>query len=328
MATLGTRQTNSPISNNVRRHILKCNGYVSTLPLISQYCIWRYTAGSASVNMYLITGNITANAKYWTYLFFKLAANSIKMTGPLEGHNTATQGVAYSTGGEPSWDLGEFSKYKAMFDAAKSDDAQWKSQITTDVAEDVIKIYISVLTGILDACPVVDGWIRVYKISSKYPGLPEKLSMVNGDNIPVVISQAPFNSSTIDDGFNFSLFAAKDAYGQPIGDNSIFWKLYLEPGTRGCLYIPDHLHAYGFEKEIMLNRGLIFSIETITNNATLGYVDQRTVTMDNFQSGAIDKISMGSVYQPNTYFPCGSAPCMKQLMTGVTIFEAIVELAA
>lgn len=310
MATLGTRQTNSPISNNVRRHILKCNGYVSSLPLISQYCIWRYTAGSASVNMYLITGNITANAKYWAYLFFKLAANSIKMTGE-------------------SWDLGEFSKYKAMID----DPDGSKSQITTDVAEDVIKIYISVLTGILNNCPVVDGWIRVYKISSKYPGLPEKLEKNSyGDNIPVAIPQAPFNSSTIDDGFNFSLFAAKDAYGQPIGDGSIFWKLYLEPGTRGCLYIPDHLHSYGFEKEILLNRGLVFSIETITNNATLGYVDQRTVTMDNFQrstdgSNAIDKISMGSVYQPNTYFPCGSAPCMKQLMTGVTIFEAIVGLA-
>src|SRR5437867_3152472 len=66
--------------------MLKCTNYISSLSLFGQYCIWRYTIGSASINKYLIfngiggpSGNDTStisNAIYWTQLFFKYHNNT------------------------------------------------------------------------------------------------------------------------------------------------------------------------------------------------------------------------------------------------------------
>lgn len=298
--TLGPNEKADSVSNSTRRHILACNEYVGRLTTFSKYLLWRYSAGSASVNSYLIMGKLSGNALHWTYLFF------------LYWKNTAVaQQVDINA-------TRNFTRYNAYFAAPESFQQLGKSDPSAagDIAMAVIRQYIMSLNAILLACPRPTGSLAVYKVASKYPGLPTPM-----DKLPMDVAQMPFNSTTIDANFNFVLFVPKDEFGRPIGDNSVLFKLTIPPGSLGCLYVPSYVHAYSFEQEIILPTNCAFRVTQMSSNSMIPYVDPKTVRMDNVQP-EIKNTNMGPVHDPNRYFPCGQYGCVKQMLYGVTIYTA------
>jgi len=76
------------ISDSLRIHMQNCEAYVSSkLSSFDRYLIWRYTIGSASVNSFLITGKLSDNTVYWTYLFFQYWDNTVKKLSDLKKQN-------------------------------------------------------------------------------------------------------------------------------------------------------------------------------------------------------------------------------------------------
>ena len=294
MLATGVKDKANPITNNTRKHILECEKYVANLSMMDKYLLWRYTAGSASINTFLIMGTISANGSYWCYLFFKYWKNT-------------SEAQKFPIG-----QSGAFSQWLEYF----KDPESFKLRPSAQVTKSVITTYINELNRVLRNAPKPTGPIMVTKVASKYPGLP-----AHNAELPVNVKQLPFNSTTIDDGFNFALFVPKDDMGRPLGNNSVMFKLVIPAGATGALYIPDYVHAYSFEKEILLMNDVSFTITAQYLNATIPYVDPSTVAMDKFQPKMSD-INMGEVYDVNTYFPCGNRPCMKQILSNVTIYRA------
>lgn len=298
--SLGPTEKADSVSNAMRRHIFQCEKYVASLTTFSAYILWRYSAGSASVNSYLIMGKLSGNAMHWTYLFF------------LYWKNTAiAQQVDINA-------TRNFTRYNAYFESPETYQQLSRNNPSAagDIAMAVIRQYIMSLNAILLACPRPTGYLAVYKVASKYPGLPSPM-----DKLPMDVPQMPFNSTTIDSGFNFVLFVPKDELGRPIGDNSVLFKLTIPPGSIGCLYVPSYVHAYGFEQEIILPTNCAFRVTQMSRNSVIPYVDPKTVRMDNVQPD-VKNTNMGPVHDPNRYFPCGQYGCVKQMLYDVTIYTA------
>ena len=126
--------------------------YALGLDEFHRYIIWRYTIGSGAINNYLIMGDISINAAYWCFLFFKYAHNTDRyMTVPT------------------SWI--SFRKY---IDNPLSFQILSKDQQNL-VASQLIPLYIKTLEKIIIEGPRPSS-ITVYKASSRYPGIPLSIS--------------------------------------------------------------------------------------------------------------------------------------------------------
>lgn len=265
----------STLQVNLIDFIRKSSEYVANLSEFDKYVIWRYTIGSASINSFLIFGRIKTlndNSSYWCYLFFLYWKNTFG-------------------GSRESWILvpSSFKKYRKYFETPEL----FKSKIGVkekDI-EDIIKLYILRLQKIVIECPTPSGDISVFKVSSKYPGLPEKLT-----EIPTTVLQLPFNSTTIDPHFNFAPFVSPEA-------SCCFFEIHIPKGQH-CLFVPPYLHAYPFEKEIILPYGCIFEVFD-KYEEDMNYIDVSDVNIVKLQSKRIfDSIVMGPVYEIDEYQPC------------------------
>lgn len=248
--------------------IMKCTSYVGRLSLFDQYCIWRYTIGSASINTFLITTNVSPNAPFWTSLFFRYWHNSTK--NPISG-------IPY-----------DFRKFLAYFNNPALFNALSKSDQSI-VSAQIIFAYIHRMVGIVRKAPRVAGQgFHVYKVASKYPGLPDNIT-----NLPADVVQLPFNSTTINPHFNFEIFTNP-------GSNCCLFDIFVPPGSM-CLWVPEYLHAYPFEKEIILPPGSVFGITSITNGI-MNYIEKNKQNIQVIQDPK--NIRIGNVYDISTYEPC------------------------
>lgn len=265
------------VSDDLRRFKQRSTVYFSKLTAFEKYCVFRYTIGSGSINLKLITGDISSNAKYWVYLFF------------LYLHNTV-ESLAVKNYDLPK----EFSKYLQFFkDPKKFNDLDINSQKV--IVKEIIDRYTIFFQKIILKAPAVGGkGIDVYKVATKYPGLP---STEPGQFKPTSVLQLPFNSTTVSSDFNFAPFIT--------GDSSVLFTIHISRGSR-VLYVPKLFHAYPFEDEVILPHSCIFNIYKYTESV-LNYVDPADVNLIELQNK--DNIKMGSVYEINEYVPCKGSTC-------------------
>jgi len=280
----------------LRKFMLKSTKYVASLSLFEQYLVWRYTAGSASVNGALIFGgkvNDMKNASYWVYLFFLYWKNT------LEG----------SDGG------GRISSSFINFDKYFKNPASFLALPVTEratIVPTIIQLYSRALQRIILASPPVKGddGFHVFKVASDYPGLPETPT-----DVPKTVKQLPFNSTTINPHFNFAFFIPDEAKGN-------VFDLHIPVGAR-VLYIPAEYHAYPFEREILLPFGSKFLITSVYTGK-LDYIDSKTHKIETLQKPP-SSIMMGPVYELNDYEPCTGGACVikrKNFRTFVTEYVA------
>ena len=260
----------------MRKFMLAGTKYVGHLSLFEQYIIWRYTIGSASVNTYLIFGKVSneANARYWCYLFFLYWSNTKNAAG--NGRDSVTPRA--------------FSEYQKYF----NDPSLFKlldpeSEKTRQMTADIIRRYIKMLTRLIANAPAVKTGFHVYKVAAPYPGLPESPT-----DVPKTVTQKPFNSATINPHMNFAFFTREDATGN-------LFDLHIPAGVH-VLYVPTDLHAYPFEKEIILPPECKFTV-TGTYTGKLDVIKVDTVDLQQIQTPTAS-IIMGPVYEINQFRPC------------------------
>lgn len=262
---------NYKYSESLRLYQKMCISYISKLSPFDKYCVWRYTIGSASVNHLLIFNKLSDNSPRWTYLFF------------LFYHNT------YGNKYLPS----DFRLYEQYFINPKSYN---NSPDKLFIAETIIRFYIKRLEYIIFNSPSTPGDFNVFKVSSKYPGLPDK-----NNELPVDVLQLPFNSTTINPYFNYAPFINPDA-------TCCLFNILIPKGSK-CLYVPSEYHAYPFEQEIILPPGSTLNVFDI-KISILNYIDPKTVNIIKLSDEK--DIVMGNVYVLDEYFPCGQSQCRIQ----------------
>lgn len=289
------------ISESLRVHMQKCESYVSSeLSPFDKYIVWRYTIGSASINNFLITGKLPENGIYWTYLFFKYWDNTVKKLSDLKGNDF--------------YDYDLPSDFGLFFDYFKSPEYYLSLIDKEGIAVQILNLYISNLTRIILNSPEVLGQgFDLYKVASKYPGLPETNDFNRSFEVldslrksiyskNFQIKQLPFNSTTFSREFNFAPFIS------PITE-SILFVIHVPKNSR-ILYVPELYHAYTFEHEFILPKDCTFNIYNY-RIGRLNYIDPSTVNINLLQQK--NNVSMGSVYELNESLPCGTNAC--QILT-------------
>jgi hypothetical protein len=233
--------------------------YQSELSIWKQYMIWRYTMGSASLNRYLIGNPIAENQIFWTHNLFKWY--NIKQYGIDNIEIPFTQWKNYFLNPDNFLELSENRQL--------------------NISNQIIELFALELQNIILDAPVTVDTITVYKISSAYPGLPERLSY----NKNLEIRQFPFNSSTYDPQFNFAPF---------LSDSSNFFTINIPKGSH-VLAISNALHAYPHELEVLFPYDSLFNIYE-TGNEIIDYIstkDQDYVEVQN------EPYVLGQVYRVN-----------------------------
>lgn len=271
------------VPESLRKFMLKATKYVAALPLFDQYLVWRYTAGSASVNGSLIAGGKVSdikNAAYWCYQFF------------LYWKNTVDSGAGDGGGKVAS----PFFKYDKYFKNPASFLALSTTERATLVPA-IVRLYALALQKIILASPPVKGddGFHVFKVASDYPGLPQSPT-----DVPKTLKQLPFNSTTVNPHFNFAFFIQEEAKGN-------VFDLHIPVGAR-VLYIPAEYHAYPFEREILLPFGCQFKI-TAVYTGKLDYIDSKSHNIVTLQKPPTS-IMMGPVYELDDYEPCTGGVCV------------------
>lgn len=259
--------------------MLQSTKYVNSLSTFEQYIIWRYTIGSASINMFLILKKISneANAKYWCYLFFRYWKNT----------NDITRNLSIPK---------KFSKFTKYFQDPDAFKALGEEKAIA-ATEKIIKLYIEALQSIILGAPPVKTGFRTYKVAGDYPGLPE-----GSKDYPKNVPQLPFNSTTINPHFNFGFFIKPDSTGN-------LFDIRIKEGAR-VLFIPSEFHAYPFEKEIILPFNSNFTISS-SYTGELDVIDPKTHKMNVLQA-PVDEIMMGPVYEIDQYRPCKTECLVKR----------------
>ena len=225
------------------------NKYQANLSVWEKYIIFRYTLGSTSVNSKLVGLSEMTKLIDWTLKFFQYynyrhyGLNSIK--APFD----------------------QWTNYFINPNAYGSLPSNKKQYL----ANQVITEFTKALQAIILKAPVTPGNINVYKVSSYYPDLPQKL--VGGDKI---VAQKPFNSTTYDPTLNFIPFLGTDK-------SCCFFHIMIPKGSR-VLAIDLSLHAYPHEREILLPFNSSFDITQIGTDI-LNYIsptDQKYLTVQQY----------------------------------------------
>ena len=273
------------ISESLRVHMQNCESYVSSkLSYFDRYIIWRYTVGSAPVNGFLVTGIVSGSAIDWTYIFFQYWDNTVKSLSDL------TNSKFYN------YDLP--SDFGVFFNYFKDPKSYLSSRNKESISKQILELYISNFQRIIINSPKVLGeGFNLYKVASKYPGLPE----TNENFQRTSLKQLPFNSTTFSKEFNFAPFISPTT-------ESILFVIHIPKNSR-ILYVPDLYHAYPFEHEFILPKDCTFDIYDYTIGK-LNYIDPSTINVNLLQPK--NNISMGSLYEINESLPCGRNICKIQ----------------
>ena len=169
----GPSVTENSMYNAVIDFMDRSRNYVARLSPFDKYILWRYTIGSASVNSLLIQHKLSDNSPRWTYLFFKYY------------HNSGDTRIGRN-----------FVQWKQFFSSPESFNKLPREE-QIGIAGQVIVAYSNSLQAIILGAPPVTNPFHVFKVATKYPGLPSM-----GDKLPVTVVQMPFNSTTISSYFN------------------------------------------------------------------------------------------------------------------------------
>ena len=263
-------QLTKTLSKTLLKFMQNCTQYFCSLIPFDQYIVWRYTIGSATINNNLIFNQIGQNAKYWCYLLFLYFYNT---------YNTLA-GVPFA-----------FQKYKHYFENPNL------FNINTNINEikDIIYLYTNRLQDIILKAPKPTKDIIVYKVSGRYPQLPDPEHFT-----PTSVLQLPFNSTTINPHFNFATFISQDVLNS--SDIGCCFYYITIPQNQSCLYVPKEFHAYPYENEIILPYNITFDITDVTIDL-FHFIDVNTVNIVNVQDDK-KSIVMGPVYELDTYNPC------------------------
>lgn len=261
------------ISVSLNTFICDCNAYVSQLSQFEQYCIFRYTLGSSSINHYLIHQRLGPNALEWCYLFFQYWYN----TSPTPGLGL----------------LNHFRYYRHYFEHPPAY-MQLSLLQQERIAKAIIPTYAKVLQAIILAGPRVKGaGFYVYKMTKKYDALPNSIK-----SVPDRVTQSPFNSTSYSPSVNYIIFS-------DLQDDCCMFRIRVPAGSQ-CLLIPAYLGSYMFEYEILLPQHVSFYISNI-EKGQLNYIHPLDLNVKMVQPK--NRIRMGNVYKLNPYCPCKSGKC-------------------
>jgi len=229
MSAIGPGSTTKfEVTAAISNALLDHTKYMTNLSLWKQFLVWRYTLGSGALNASLVGIAKDDQLVYWVYNFFV------------------------------SWNY-NISKINAFFKRYATFFKEPKIFLTRpdriDIARNVIKEFIVQLEEVILNAPTINKPFIVYKVSSKYPDLPDTLITNNGFSMHDVVYQKPFNSSTYNPQFNFAPFLAEDA-------TCCIHKIFVAKGSK-VLMIPSELHAYPVEQECLFPFGASFDVQRI-----------------------------------------------------------------
>jgi len=278
METVGPLSDQSYLlPKSLLKHQQACLDYIGDLSEFDRFCIWRYTIGSGSINMYLIFKSLPDNGPYWVQQF-------------LEYYNNTYEASVGKKLLPSSWKF--LSKYIGDINTFKRLPKKQKDGLSLQV----IKKYADTLQRIIMKSPSITGkGFPVLKIASKYPGLPEDTSNFKRARV----EQLPFNSVTFDLHLNLAPFMS------PIEGGSVLFDIFLPKGSK-ALYVPASLHAYPFENELILPFGCTFNIKSYSK-VIMNYIDTNDVNIVLLQPR--NNITMGNVYGIQPYNNCVGGRC-------------------
>jgi hypothetical protein len=246
--------TNFILTPSLSETLLDHTSYVSNLSLWDKFIIWRYTLGSGAINFSLVGIAKDDQIVFWVYQFFR-------------------------SWRYPSKNIHKrFQQYLTFFENPKA--FLYRSD-KLSFAKSIISIFISQLERIILSAPPNRSPFNVYKVSSKYPELPDESTL----SVNSIVFQNPFNSTTYNSNFNFAPFIAEDA-------TCCLHKILIPKGSR-MLLIPAEFHAYPHEMECLLPFGSSLKVESITTN-TFFYIpkeQQKFILTQN-----LDDLRIGQVY--------------------------------
>lgn len=226
--------------------------YQGNLVIWDQFLIWRYTLDSGPITSKL-TG-LKSSSISWALQTF-------------QAYNTSHYGL--NNIGYP------YRKWQEFFTDPKAY-LQLSSKQQNSIADDMLEFYIADLERIIVAAPATTGEIVVYKATKSYPDLEKVLADFNlaiGKNKltslamkkaqPVTLMQKPFNSTTYDPDLEFSPFLG-------VKDQCCLMMIRIPKCSR-VLAISPFLHAFQYEREILLPFGTDFTIFNIEKQ-TFNYI--------------------------------------------------------
>lgn len=244
--------TKYEVTRAISEALINHTKYVSNLSLMSKYLIWRYTLGSGALNTTLIGIASDQQIIFWAYDFFRAYNYS---------RSELTQ---------------RYSIYGPFFSNPKSF-LYDPNKLT--IAKQIISKVIADLEGIILRAPIISKPFTVYKVSNKYPGLPDQIFLHE------IVNQKPFNSSTYNPQFNFAPFIAPESA-------CCLHKITIPRGSR-VLMIPSEYHAYPHEMECLLPFGSSFDVHEITK-AEFEYIPVEQQKFISVQDR--DNLVIGQVY--------------------------------
>jgi hypothetical protein len=251
------------ITPAISETLLDHTSYVSNLSLWDKFLIWRYTLGSGAINFSLVGIAKDDQISFWCYQFFK------------------------SWRYPPKYIHSRFRPYLRYFENPK--ELLYRSD-KLSISKSIISKFIHQLERIILSAPRNHSPFYVYKVSSKYPELPEESTL----SVNSIVFQKPFNSTTYNPQFNFAPFIAEDA-------TCCLHKILIPKGSR-MLLIPSEFHAYPHEMECLLPFGSSFKVESITNNIFF-YIpkeQQRFILTQNLNDLRIGQVYLVDPVSDNT----------------------------
>lgn len=215
--------------------------YQSNLTLWDQFLIWCYTLDSGPVNNRLV--GLNGDIVIWALATFK--AYNVKHYGLNQ--------IGYP-----------YRQWQQFFSQPNSYLALSKAE-QNQIADTMLEFYIADLERLIVAAPATTGEIVVYKATRSYPELEQVInqfgmgkgkgkltSLAMKQANPITLSQKPFNSTTYDPELEFSPFLGTK-------EQCCLMIIRIPPCAR-VLAISPLLHAYQYEREILLPFGTDFDI--------------------------------------------------------------------
>jgi len=265
---------NIPVA--LRAFMLQSTNYMAQLSLFEQFIVWRYTIDSNPINMLLILGKVVNEAASftWCHLLFLYWRNTVR-----------------AMGGAPVIEK-SFVVFTRLFENPTA--FRNGGSLAAQLVRPILVKYTALLQRIILGAPPVKEGFHVYKVASNYPGLPESPT-----DVPKVVPQRPFNSTTVNPHFNFAPFMGAQ-------DEGNLFDLRIPMGAH-ILYVPAEFHAHPVQREIILPAGVSFDISYVYKGL-LDVVDKESVQMIKLQD-PLEGAIMGPLDDIKDYEPCLTGRC-------------------
>jgi len=222
--------TNLMLDRGILQTIEEHTKYQCNLSHWKKFIIWVYSFDSKFLNEFLINGmgkDLETDDKMiiWVANFFKLYNFQEYGEEKIE-HNFKNLSHYFQNPGDLKNDPDRYS-------------------ITREVFQ---KFSVELNQIVLDA-PKTRFKLTLFKGSRTYDELPHPELLGDFRNREFYFEQNLFNSTTYDPNFNFTLF---------VGGNCCLHELTIPKGSR-LLFISPTIHAYPFEREVLLPVGVTFN---------------------------------------------------------------------